>query len=168
MYNAKIVIPVLLVFLGLLTYPLWAPKQGAEEHQTHKQVHSAPPKGEQCVEATDWMRANHMQLLDNWRHEVVRDQSRIYTSFTTGKEYEKSLTNTCLGCHGSSEQFCAQCHSYTSVEPYCWECHLDEPPPAGQNPHRTTSLEEYTSMPPANLAGASEPQTMETEASDAR
>lgn len=167
MYNGKIVIPVLLVFLGLLTYPMWAPNQ-AEVKSTDKKVHSAALQGAECVEDADWMRANHMQLLDDWRHSVVRDQDHIHYSSVTGKAYEKSLTNTCLGCHGSSEQFCDQCHEYTSVEPYCWECHLNEPPTAGQNPHRNTSLEEYTSMPPANLEGASESQTMEMEASDAR
>ncbi|MDT8447721.1 MAG: sulfate reduction electron transfer complex DsrMKJOP subunit DsrJ [bacterium] len=132
MYNAKIVIPVLLVFLGLLTYPLWSPK-GSHQHETHRTL--AQPKGEQCVESARWMRANHMQLLENWRHSVVRDQQRTYVA-TDGKHYDKSLTNTCLGCHGPAEHFCDECHGYTSVKPYCWTCHLDEPPAAGsENPH---------------------------------
>lgn len=117
MHNMKWVLPPLLLFLALLTYPLWA---GSEA----KQPVLAKAKGEQCVESAQWMRANHMQLLDDWRHSVVRDQSRTYVS-TTGKHFEKSLSNTCLECHDNKEEFCEACHGYASVKPYCWECHVD-------------------------------------------
>lgn len=117
MYNAKIILPVLLVFLGLLTYPLWSHKASAPP------VLATPLKGEHCIESNDWMRANHMQLLEQWRHSVVRDQNRDHVA-TDGQHYDKSLSNTCLDCH-QKEQFCDSCHTYASVHPYCWECHFD-------------------------------------------
>ena len=78
----------------------------------------------ECVESVEYMRANHMQRLDNWRNQVVRDAERTYTN-TKGKEFKKSLTLTCLKCHKEKKEFCDKCHTYASVKPYCWECHVD-------------------------------------------
>jgi len=117
MHNAKFILPPLLVFLALLTYPMWGGNQAPKPEL-------AKAKGEQCVESASWMRANHMQLLDDWRNEVVRDQSRVYVN-QEGKHFAKSLTGTCLECHDNKEEFCDACHGYASVKPYCWECHVD-------------------------------------------
>jgi hypothetical protein len=69
------------------------------------------------------MRANHMNMLDDWRLEVVRGASRVYTA-SDGKKYEKSLTNTCIGCHTQQTEFCQRCHDYAGIEsPTCWNCH---------------------------------------------
>ncbi|MBW2266037.1 MAG: hypothetical protein JRF28_07735 [Deltaproteobacteria bacterium] len=37
-----------------------------------------------------------------------------------------SLQNTCMSdnCHAKKTEFCDQCHDYTAVEPYCWDCHI--------------------------------------------
>ena len=64
-----------------------------------------------------------MDLLNTWRDEVVRDGIRFEDGID-GNRYEKSLSNTCLGCHLSKEKFCDRCHNYVGVEPYCWECHI--------------------------------------------
>lgn len=125
MYNAKIVLPILLVFLGILTYPIWSAKAPTHDHTAH-----AKPKGVKCVESTEYMRANHMKLLDEWRHSVVRDQERTHVS-KDGRKFEKSLTNTCLDCHDKKES-CDSCHAYTNVEPYCFSCHLDSKDPASK------------------------------------
>ena len=80
-----------------------------------------------CVESKEYMKANHMQILDVWRNEVVREGNRIYTN-SMGKEYNISLSSgeeSCLGCHGDKAEFCDKCHTYASVEPYCWDCHID-------------------------------------------
>jgi hypothetical protein len=29
-----------------------------------------------------------------------------------------------MACHTSKKEFCDRCHDYTSVTPYCWDCHL--------------------------------------------
>ena len=77
-----------------------------------------------CVEDADYMRAYHMDLLNEWRDLVVRDGERVYVS-TTGEKYEMSLSNTCMKCHVSKVNFCDSCHNYVSVTPYCWDCHVE-------------------------------------------
>ena len=125
MYNAKAVILGIAIFLALMTAPFWL-NAGKE----HKKLKLELPKIEkECVEPVDWMRANHMQLLDEWRHEVVRSSERSYESqhFEDGhenKSFEKSLTLTCLDCHKVKKNFCDKCHTYALVKPYCWECHV--------------------------------------------
>lgn len=84
------------------------------------------PEGQtQCIEGKEYMTANHMLLLDDWRNEVVRQNKWIYTSVAYGKEYEMSLTRTCLNCHTKKKDFCDRCHNYAGVNPYCWDCHID-------------------------------------------
>ena len=77
----------------------------------------------ECVASTEYMKDNHMQLLDEWRNDVVRDGSREYES-ASGQVYEKSLDGTCLECHTSKANFCDKCHSYSGVSPNCWDCHV--------------------------------------------
>jgi len=80
-----------------------------------------------CVESKEYMKAEHMQLLDFWRNSVVREENRIYTS-SNGNQYNMSLSSgedSCLGCHTDKAEFCDQCHNYASVNPYCWDCHID-------------------------------------------
>jgi len=80
-----------------------------------------------CVESKEYMKAKHMQLLDYWRNSVVREGNRIYTS-RNGNHYNISLSSgedSCLGCHADKAEFCDQCHNYASVNPYCWDCHID-------------------------------------------
>lgn len=79
----------------------------------------------ECVASTEYMKDNHMQLLDEWRNDVMRDGSREYES-ASGQVYEKSLDGTCLECHSNREEFCDSCHDYASVDPYCWGCHDGE------------------------------------------
>ena len=117
MYNLKWILPPFLAFLAILTYPLWSGPKGAMPEL-------AKPKGEACVESATWMRANHMKLLDDWRHSVVRDQQRTYTN-SQGQTFEKSLTNTCLDCHANKKEFCDQCHNYAGVKLVCFECHIN-------------------------------------------
>jgi len=82
--------------------------------------------GKQCVEPAEWMRANHMKLLLQWREEAVRKGKTDYIN-SQGKSFEISL-QTCLNCHSDpalnmSDQFCVSCHNYASVKPTCWSCH---------------------------------------------
>lgn len=75
-----------------------------------------------CIEDTEFMKSSHMQLLDQWRNDVVRNGDIVYTA-TDGTKYEKSLDDTCLACHSNPEDFCDRCHTYEGVEPFCWDCH---------------------------------------------
>jgi len=78
----------------------------------------------ECVESKEYMRAEHMQMLNNWRDAVVRETYREYVSMTSGKHFNMSLQNGCMKCHSNKKQFCDQCHNYMAVKPYCWDCHI--------------------------------------------
>ena len=117
------IIAGLVIFLVLVTFPIWyalAPAGDASPPDLE-----LPADGSRCVEDTPYMIANHMDLLNQWRDAVVRDGQREYTS-SSGEKYTMSLTGTCMGCHGSRETFCQRCHSYANVEPSCWQCHVEE------------------------------------------
>lgn len=76
----------------------------------------------ECIADTEWMRENHMQLLDDWRWEVIRNGATEYVA-PNGQVYDMSLDDTCLSCHSNREEFCETCHDYSNVELYCWDCH---------------------------------------------
>jgi len=120
MYDTKKIMTGLVIFLVLITFPLWYNRGKAAPV-----ADPVPPKsGGVCVEATEYMSASHMQLLDKWRDSVVRDATRMYDS-KIGNSYNMSLTKTCLECHTSKADFCDRCHNYAGVSPYCWTCHFD-------------------------------------------
>jgi len=78
----------------------------------------------ECVESREYMRAEHMQLLNQWRDSVVRDYNRGYISDTNKKRFDMSLQNGCMRCHSNKKKFCDECHNYMAVKPYCWDCHI--------------------------------------------
>ncbi len=127
MYDAGKILIGLIIFLALILFPFW--------YNVGKSA--APPKLEvgtqekECVEPVAYMKASHMQLLNTWRDEVVRNGKRDYIS-STGKRFEMSLQNTCTKCHSKKEQFCDRCHNYVDSSPKCWDCHL--PPQETQAP----------------------------------
>ena len=120
------IIAGIVIFIVIVTSPFWfnmfVPKTPAMDP-----VLSAKAKeAKTCVRDKAYMQANHMQLLDVWRDTVVRKSERIYVS-PDGKEYNMSLSNTCLDCHANKTEFCDRCHQYASIEPYCWDCHIENP-----------------------------------------
>ncbi len=90
-------------------------------------VASVPPG--KCVEDTQFMRRNHMELLKHHRDRTVREGVR-----TT----QHSLAN-CVSCHASPQTgrvtgsgrdaFCEGCHRFVAVQLDCFECHSDRPGP---------------------------------------
>jgi hypothetical protein len=78
----------------------------------------------ECVESKEFMRAEHMQLLNDWRDAVVRQDNRGYLSDANHKRFNMSLQNGCMNCHSNKKKFCDECHTYMSVTPYCWDCHI--------------------------------------------
>jgi hypothetical protein len=78
----------------------------------------------ECVESKEFMRAEHMQLLNDWRDAVVRQDNRGYLSSANHKRFNMSLQNSCMNCHSNKKKFCDECHTYMSVTPYCWDCHI--------------------------------------------
>lgn len=83
-------------------------------------------KGEQCVEDTDYMRRNHMVVLDQHRDKVVIEGIRT----------KKHSLKECIECHASEttgsvaaakDDFCVSCHSYAAVKIDCFDCHSTKP-----------------------------------------
>jgi hypothetical protein len=121
MYDAGKVIIGIVIFLVLITFPVWY--NIATGKATYVPELEKASKGEQCVAETEYMKASHMDLLNQWRDDVVRQGERIYTD-AKGNKYNMSLSHTCLDCHSSKKNFCDRCHDYMAVDPYCWECHI--------------------------------------------
>jgi hypothetical protein len=120
MYNKKTVIPGLAIFVILVTLPVWF--NGLSAGPVPKP--ELPPGGEKaCVAPASEMRDTHMQLLNEWRDDVLRNGNRQYVK-VGNKEYRKGLQMACMECHSNKEKFCDTCHEYASVKPYCWDCHL--------------------------------------------
>jgi predicted CXXCH cytochrome family protein len=94
-------------------------------------------QGSRCVEDTDFMRRNHMDLLKHQRDETVLKGVRTI---------QYSL-NECLDCHvvyGSDEvavtasnpsHFCRACHDDAAVSIDCFECHASRPETAEMSVH---------------------------------
>ena len=121
--NDKIkIILGLLVFVAAVTFPIWNGLIASAKGAAPELVLPADQKN--CIESKEYMIANHMNMLDSWRNQVVREGKKFYKA-SDGKEYEMSLTNTCLKCHTDRTKFCDRCHEYSDVAPYCWDCHVD-------------------------------------------
>jgi hypothetical protein len=119
------IIAGLIVFLALFTFPVWY-NLGKAAPAPELKLTDKAKAAKTCVMSTEYMRANHMQVLDLWRHSVVRDAKRVFVN-AEGKAYTMSLSNTCLDCHSNKADFCDKCHDYAAVSPYCWDCHIDNP-----------------------------------------
>lgn len=123
MYDVGKIIVGLAVFLGLVTFPFWY-NTGRAAYKTPELKLPDKSVATQCIESKEWIRENHMVLLNEWRDAVVRDGARNYVSKTYHKEFAASLQNTCMKCHDNKEEFCDKCHNSSSVTPYCWDCHI--------------------------------------------
>ncbi|NWF76073.1 MAG: sulfate reduction electron transfer complex DsrMKJOP subunit DsrJ [Nitrospirae bacterium] len=128
MYNGGKIIIGLLIFVGLVITPFLFSGEKATAKPDPKvntpEILKLPESERKCIESKEYMRSEHMKLLNQWRDWVVRDANALYTS-TTGKQYKMSLQNTCMKCHSNKKDFCDQCHNYTAVKPYCWDCHIE-------------------------------------------
>ncbi len=132
MYDTGKIVAGLVIFVAIISFPIWGSIGGSNEGPT-----VVKPTSGRCVESAEYMRANHMQMLDEWRNSVVRDNERVYVSKTYGTKHDKSLSSTgsslvssgekqsCMSCHSNKKEFCDACHDYASVKPFCWTCHIE-------------------------------------------
>ena len=86
-------------------------------------------KGEQCVEDTDVMRREHMNLLNHQRDDTLR----------LGIRTRKHSLKNCFTCHvvkgndgkavtaADPRHFCRECHDYAAVKIDCFQCHTSTP-----------------------------------------
>jgi hypothetical protein len=117
MHNPKLILSIIIVFLVIVSLPFWYGSRGQAP------TLELPADKKTCVESTAYMRAHHVELLARWRDLTVREAVRTYRA-RDGKEYQISLTGTCLGCHQKKDAFCDRCHTYMKVTPGCWDCHV--------------------------------------------
>ncbi len=126
MYDGGKIIPGLIVFVGLTVFP-FVYNAGQAAHKPDPKIDTPEIQKmtvKRCVESKEFMRGEHMQMLNDWRDSVLRDGDRTYVS-NSGERYTMSLQNTCMKCHSNKKEFCDQCHNYAAVTPYCWTCHLE-------------------------------------------
>ena len=119
MNDKPLIVVGLVIALVVLTVPIWFTLAAARGPAPELVL----PDG-QCVRDAEYMRAHHMELLNQWRDEVVRHNDRGDIQ-RNGKRYPKSLTRGCQSCHTSRDHFCKKCHDYANVEPTCWHCHVE-------------------------------------------
>lgn len=86
-------------------------------------------KGDQCVEDTEFMRRNHMNLLMHQRDATMHQGIRT----------KKHSLKECIACHAvegddgqpvtvaDERHFCRSCHEYAAVKPDCFSCHASTP-----------------------------------------
>lgn len=123
----NMIVTGLAVFVLAVLSPFWFNLVTTTQAAPEPELLGPAKNAQKCVLDKYEMRANHMSLLDEWRDAVVRDADRIYVA-ANGKSFHMSLStgeNSCLGCHEDKAKFCDACHTYTSVDPYCWECHTN-------------------------------------------
>jgi cytochrome c1 len=125
MYDSGKIIPGLLIFVLLITFPIWY-----NNLSNAKPVESpAPPdkamltgftfaNGKEHPSAAE-MRAKHMEVLQSFH--AAADPAKM----AAAQKGEKMQTMSCVMCHGSKEQFCDSCHANISEKkvPDCWNCH---------------------------------------------
>lgn len=117
----KIII-ALAAFLALAGIPLWYNAFPGKAGVYQQPVLPAGKK--ECVGSKEFMRANHMLLLAQWRDEVVREGDRRAIP-VEGRQYPKSLSSGCFDCHSNKSKFCDRCHNYLGVSPRCFDCHIE-------------------------------------------
>ena len=126
MYDSGKVIIGLLIFAGIFLFP-FVYQHGSRAEKPKPSLDTPAIKAlpvKKCVEETKFMITTHMQFLNDWRDQALRDGNRWYVN-KAGKKVWISLQNTCMKCHSNKKDFCDKCHNYAAVQPYCWDCHYD-------------------------------------------
>ncbi|MFA5904119.1 MAG: sulfate reduction electron transfer complex DsrMKJOP subunit DsrJ [Desulfobacula sp.] len=125
--NKNMIMTGLVIFVLAVLSPFWFNMITTIEAAPKPELLGKAKEEKKCVLEKYDMRANHPSLLDEWRDSVVRDSDRQYKA-ANGHSFGISLStgqNSCLGCHEDKAKFCDSCHTYASVDPYCWECHTN-------------------------------------------
>ena len=117
MYHKGYVLILIVAVLALSLTPVILASTGKGFVDIREELEK--PKGEKCVKDREFMVANHMELLNEWRTMAIRHGIRL--TQTENGEFNVSI-NECFKCHDYGK-FCDKCHSYAGVKVYCWTCH---------------------------------------------
>ena len=120
MIHRPTLLAIIIVFVGILSASAFA---GAPKPDIPK------GKGDHCVEPTEYMRRNHMEVILHQRDKTVHKGIRT----------KKHSLKECIDCHAvydangqavsylNPKHFCVQCHQYASVSIDCFDCHASKP-----------------------------------------
>ena len=107
-----------------------------------------------CVEPTEFMRRNHMEVIKHQRDATVHEGIRSTKHSLAG----------CIECHvsvGSDEQpvpanaegqFCNACHQFAAVGLNCFDCHATVPVSAQAEAASETNGSAFAWHPPTTLS----------------
>lgn len=124
----RVVITAGIVALGLLGALAARADLAGEAHRYVKPTSQAAGLT-QCVEPTNFMRRNHMELIKHQRDATVHRGIRSTKHSLAG----------CINCHVSvgpqgqaspingRDQFCGACHAFSAVDVNCFGCHASVP-----------------------------------------
>ena len=73
MYDSGKIITLLVIFIVLVSFPLWYQFGKAEAVAPDPQLTEIAKKAGKCIESKEYMTTHHMKMLDEWRNEAVRD-----------------------------------------------------------------------------------------------
>ena len=77
MYDGGKILTGLIIGLAILLFPFFY-NAGKAAKAPDPQLTPKAKEAKVCIESKDYMTANHMKMLDEWRTEVVRDGERYY------------------------------------------------------------------------------------------
>ncbi len=141
MYDGGKIIPGLIIALCLFLSPFLY-NAGKAAKPPEVELSPKAKEAKECIAPKAYMTVWHMQLLDNWRHEVVRNGDRFYNSeqdlwwnlrfdyrlmenwrrFVSGVGEEEKVPGKAGKVYYKSLQVtCMDCHSNKSK--FCDECH---------------------------------------------
>ncbi len=121
LYDGGKILTGLGVFVAVALLPFWHTAVAGKGARPEPKLATSETR---CVASKAIMRASHMELLNQWRDEVVRGGVRTTTT-PDGRVFEMSLSRACMKCHANKKEFCDACHNYLAVTPYCWQCHVE-------------------------------------------
>jgi len=118
---------VLLILAGLAVVAVAVDEDSATRGVPYPDI--ARGQGDSCVEDTEFMRRNHMNLLKHQRDDTMREGIRT----------KQHSLKECVSCHAvqdadtravtvaSPKHFCRSCHDYAAVQIDCFQCHASRP-----------------------------------------
>lgn len=118
MYKGGKIIASLIIFVGLFTVPFF---YNLGKANAGPEIDAQQLADFKNIEPSVNMIANHPQLFNQWRDELVRNGKTVYIN-SEGKAIDINIEK--LEGADPSSQFCVSCHNYTAVDPTCWDCHI--------------------------------------------
>jgi hypothetical protein len=79
MKDKKFIVAGVIIFIVIATFPFWY-NRGKAAPAPELPLTDQAKAAKVCVRSTEYMRSEHMRLLDFWRDSVVRRGDRVYVN----------------------------------------------------------------------------------------